>query len=80
MAVLKPFRGLRPPKELVLKVAAPPYDVVNTDEARAYAKGNETSFFHISRPEIDLAPGTDEHAEEVYQRGLTNLHAFISKG
>jgi uncharacterized protein (DUF1015 family) len=80
MAVLKPFRGLRPPPALVLKVAAPPYDVVSTEEARAYAKGNETSFFHISRPEIDLPPGTDEHAEPVYQRGLTNLHAFITKG
>ncbi len=80
MALLKPFKGLRPPRELAQKLAAPPYDVVSTDEARAYAKGNETSFFHISRPEIDLAPDVDEHSEAVYQRGLVNLHAFISKG
>lgn len=80
MAFLKPFRGLRPPKELVQKVAAPPYDVVNAEEARAYARGNEQSFFHISRPEIDLSPETDEHADAVYAKGLENLNRFIEKG
>jgi uncharacterized protein (DUF1015 family) len=80
MAVLKPFKGLRPPKDLVLKVAAPPYDVVNTEEARAYAKGNEASFFHISRPEIGMPADADEHGEPVYQRGLANLKSFISRG
>lgn len=80
MSILKPFRGLRPPKALVLKVAAPPYDVVNAEEARAYAAGNAHSFFHVSRPEIDLPPGTDEHADEVYALGKTNLQAFLAQG
>jgi uncharacterized protein (DUF1015 family) len=80
MSVLKPFAGVRPPKDLVLKVAAPPYDVVNTEEARAYAQGNPVSFFHVSRPEIDFPPGTDEHSEPVYQKGLENLRRFMSDG
>ena len=58
MSIVRPFAGLRPPKEKVLKVACPPYDVVNSKEAGAYAKGNALSFFHVSRPEIDL-PGVD---------------------
>src|SRR5688572_8688408 len=80
MATLKPFRGFRPPKEIVLEVAAPPYDVVNADEARAYAKGNAKSFFHVSRPEIDLPASTDEHADEVYEQGVKNFRAFIERG
>lgn len=76
MADLKPFRGLRPPPELARKVACPPYDVVSTDEARAYARDNPQSFFHISRPEIDLPLGADEHSDAVYERGRTNLDAF----
>ena len=79
MAVLKPFRGLRPPSEMVRQIAAPPYDVVSTVEARAYAQGNEASFFHISRPEIEL-PGVDDHDDEVYLRGVVNLRAFIARG
>jgi uncharacterized protein (DUF1015 family) len=79
MAVLKPFKGLRPPKDKVLQVAAPPYDVVNAEEARAYAKGNPFSFFHVSRPEIDL-PGVDEHTDAVYARGRENLKAFVAQG
>jgi uncharacterized protein (DUF1015 family) len=54
--------------------------VVNTEEARAYAKGNPLSFFHVSRPEIDLAPGTDSHAPEVYDLGLKNLQRFLKEG
>lgn len=80
MAVLKPFRGVRPPKELVLKVAAPPYDVVSAAEARTYAQGNAHSFFHVSRPEIDLPEHVDEHADEVYRKGAENLRAFIERG
>ncbi len=80
MALLKPFRGYRPPAELAPRVAAPPYDVVSTEEARAYAKGNDESFFHVSRPEIDFPPGIDEHSEDVYQRGLSNFRAFIARG
>ncbi len=80
MSVLKPFRGLRPPKELVLKVAAPPYDVVNREEAKRYAEGNPQSFFRVSRPEIDLPASVDEHADEVYGLALANLRAFVEAG
>ena len=79
MADLKAFRGLRPPPKVARKVACPPYDVVTTQEARAYAEGNPRCFFHISRPEIGLPPGTDEHSEEVYQLGKRNLDAFRSQ-
>lgn len=80
MSVLKPFRGLRPPREWVRQIAAPPYDVVNREEARAYAAGNERSFFHVSRPEIEFGPEVDEHDEPVYARGRENLAAFQERG
>lgn len=80
MAELRPFRGVRPPKELAQKLVAPPYDVVNAEEARAYAKGNADSFFRISRPEIDLSPMTDEHADVVYAKGRENLEEFKRTG
>jgi uncharacterized protein (DUF1015 family) len=79
MSIVRPFAGLRPPKEKVLKVACPPYDVVNSKEARAYAEGNPISYFHVSRPEIDL-PGVDEHANEVYEMGVKNLKRFKTEG
>jgi len=80
MATLLPFRALRPPAGRALAVAAPPYDVINTDEARALARGNPDSFLHVSRPEIDLAPGTDEHAEEVYTQGARALADLRRRG
>lgn len=80
MSALRPFRGWRPPSELAQQVAAPPYDVVSTEEARALSRGNEQSFLHVSRPEIDLPPGTDEHAGEVYRKGTENLRRFIEHG
>jgi uncharacterized protein (DUF1015 family) len=80
LAELRPFRGLRPPKELAQQLVAPPYDVVNAEEARAYAKGNPRSFFRVSRPEIDLPPGTDEHADQVYAKGRENLALFQREG
>ena len=80
MVLLKPFRGLRPPPELVARVAAPPYDVVSASEARALAHGNPHSFFHISRPEIDLPIETDEHAPEVYAQGAKALDGFRAQG
>ncbi|HJV65130.1 MAG TPA: DUF1015 family protein [Geomonas sp.] len=80
MAFIKPFRGVRPQKELAEKVAALPYDVMNTEEAMEMAAGNEFSFLHISRPEIDLPPGTDVHSDEVYDKGRENLAAMLSKG
>lgn len=79
MALLKPFRGLRPPRSLVGKVACPPYDVVNSAEARAYAAGNPDSFFQISRPEVALAQGVDEHSDAVYARGAHSLEDFLRR-
>jgi uncharacterized protein (DUF1015 family) len=80
MAVIKPFRALRPPKELAEKVAALPYDVMNVAEACAMAAGNPNSFLHISRPEIDLPADIDPHDEPVYLRGRLNLGEFIRRG
>ena len=80
MADLRPFRGIRPPKELVQQIVAPPYDVVTAEEARAYAQGNPRSFFGISRPEVNLPLGTDEHADAVYLQGRKTLEAFIAEG
>ncbi|MBS1151233.1 MAG: hypothetical protein H6Q89_2931 [Myxococcaceae bacterium] len=80
MALLKPFRGLRPPKTKVLHVAAPPYDVVNSAEARSYAQGNPDSFFQVSRPEVGLPEGTDEHSDAVYARGAQSLKDFLTRG
>lgn len=80
MAIVRPFRALRPAPDNAARVAAPPYDVVNTREARALAAGNPDSFLHISRPEIDLPEGTDEHAEEVYLQGARALAEFEARG
>jgi uncharacterized protein (DUF1015 family) len=80
MATLTPFRALRPPPARALRVAAPPYDVVSTEEARALAAGNPDSFLHVSRPEIDLPPGTDEHADEVHAQGARALADFQARG
>ena len=80
MALLRPFRGLRPTSALVKQVATLPYDVVNAKEARALAKGNARSFFRISRPEVDFPSDVDEHDDVVYRQGKTNLDAFIAQG
>jgi uncharacterized protein (DUF1015 family) len=80
MAFIKPFKGVRPIKELAEKVAALPYDVMNTAEAIQMAAGNEVSFLHISRPEIDLPKETDIHSEAVYARGHENLQSFLARG
>jgi len=76
LATLHPFRALRPSRERAVRVAAPPYDVVNTREARDLARGNPDSYLHVSRPEIDLPDGTDEHADAVYAQGARNLADF----
>jgi uncharacterized protein (DUF1015 family) len=73
MATLHPFRALRPRASDALAIAAVPYDVVNTDEARALADGNPLSFLRVSRAEIELPPGTDPHSEAVYQRAAENF-------
>jgi len=80
MAVLKPFKGLRPPVELASKVASRPYDVLNSEEAREEAKGNPYTLLHIIKPEIDFPVGTDEHTEPVYQKAAENLDIWRNNG
>ena len=80
MATIRPFRGLRPRKELAEKVASPPYDVLSSNEAREMAKNNPYSFLHINKPEIDLPPETNIYDESVYLKGKENLDRFIKEG
>lgn len=80
MATISPFRALRPPPALAAQVASPPYDVVSTKEARELAHGNADSFLHVSRPEIDLPEGIDEHADAVYAKGRDNLAELVRRG
>ena len=77
MAIIKPFKGVRPPKSLVEKVQSRPYDVLNSDEARAEAGDNEMSLYHIIRPEIDFPVGTDEHEPQVYAKAAENFAKFF---
>jgi len=76
MASIRPFQALRPVADMAARVSSVPYDVVNTEEARAQAEGNPLSFLHVTRPEIDLPPGTDSHADEVYARAKRNFEAL----
>ncbi|MDD2899538.1 MAG: DUF1015 family protein [Desulfuromonadaceae bacterium] len=80
MAIIKPFRALRPPKDLAREVSALPYDVMNVEEACSMAAGNPNSFLHISRPEIDLPREIDPHDDSVYLQGKLNLAEFIRRG
>ncbi|MDR0612709.1 MAG: DUF1015 family protein [Dysgonamonadaceae bacterium] len=80
MATIKPFKGIRPPKEYVTEVASRPYDVLSSAEARAEAKGNEKSLYRIIKPEIDFPEGKDEHAPEVYDKAVENFRRFKEKG
>ena len=80
MAVIKPFKGVRPPKSMVEEVASRPYDVLNSEEAREEAKGNEKSLYHIIKPEIDFPVGTDEHDSAVYEKAVENFKMFQEKG
>lgn len=80
MATIRPFVGYRPPKDLVAKVAAPPYDVINSEEARRMAEGNPISFLHINKPEIDLDPSVDLYSDEVYATARRNLARFMAEG
>lgn len=77
---IKPFRGIRPPKELVELVSSRPYDVLNSEEARREAAGNEKSLYHIIKPEINFEPGTDEHDERVYSAAVEQFKLFREKG
>ena len=80
MAKVKPFRGIRPPKELVEKVESRPYDVLNSEEARAEAGDNEMSLYHIIKPEIDFPEGTSEYDPRVYEKAAENFQKFQDKG
>ncbi|GAE85528.1 hypothetical protein JCM10512_3972 [Bacteroides reticulotermitis JCM 10512] len=80
MAIIKPFKGIRPPQELVEQVASRPYDVLNSQEAREEAAGNEKSLYRIIKPEIDFPVGTDEHDERVYAKAAENFRMFQDKG
>jgi len=80
MAKIKPFKGVRPPQALVEKVASRPYDVLNSEEARAEADGNEMSLYHIIKPEIDFPVGTDEHTTPVYEKAVENFTKFQKEG
>nr|MDE6197864.1 DUF1015 domain-containing protein [Muribaculaceae bacterium] len=80
MAKVKPFRGIRPPRQLVTQVASRPYDVLNSEEARSEAEGNPMSLYHIIKPEIDFEPGTDEHDPRVYRKAVENFNAFRERG
>jgi uncharacterized protein (DUF1015 family) len=80
MARIEPFRGVRPRKDFAHLVAAPPYDVLTSEEARELAAGNPYSFLHIGKPEIDLPPGTDIYSDAVYAKGKENFERFLREG
>ena len=79
MARIEPFRGLRPSRDLAEKIAAPPYDVLSSEEARELAAGNPYSFLHVGKPEIDLPAGTDLYDDAVYEKGKENFSRFIQE-
>ena len=77
---IKPFKGIRPPKELVEKVNSRPYDVLSSEEARKEAEGNPMSLYHIIKPEINFNDGTDEHDAKVYPKAAEQFRLFREKG
>lgn len=77
MSILKPFKGIRPKPELAEKVAARPYDVLNSEEAKIEAKGNELSFLHVNKPEIDLPESVDIHSAQVYEKAKSNFEKLF---
>ena len=80
MAIIKPFKGIRPPKELVERIESRPYDVLDSEEARAEAGDNEMSLYHIIKPEIDFEPGTSEYDPRVYEQAARNFQRFQDNG
>jgi uncharacterized protein (DUF1015 family) len=80
MAIIKPFTALRPKPELAAQICELPYDVMSTEEARDLAAGNPLSFLHVSKPEIDLSPGTDLYSAAVYAQGQANFRRLVSTG
>ena len=80
MAIVKPFKGIRPPKQFVEEVESRPYDVLDSEEARAEAGDNEKSLYHIIKPEINFAPGTSEYDPKVYEEAARQFQKFPDKG
>ena len=80
MSLIRPLKGLRPTPEHAADVVAPPYDVLNTEEARERVKGRPYSFLHISKPEIDLPEGTNPYDPSVYAKGAENLNRLVEQG
>jgi len=80
MVIVRPFAGMRPRNDLAGKVAAPPYDILDSNEAREMAKGNNLSFLHVNKPEIDLPPDTNPYSEAVYRKGAENFKRLVSEG
>jgi uncharacterized protein (DUF1015 family) len=78
--IVRPFRGLRPRADLADRIASPPYDVLNSEEARELAGDNPDSFLHVIKPEIDLDPSIDVHDDQVYAQGAANLNAMVEDG
>ena len=79
MAIIKPFKALRPHNQFAAQVASKPYDVLNSEEARKEADDNRLSFLHITKSEIDLPTGSEIHSEEVYTKAKENLQSFFDK-
>ncbi|HTD65893.1 MAG TPA: DUF1015 domain-containing protein, partial [Candidatus Limnocylindria bacterium] len=79
MATIRPFPALRPQPQLASQICELPYDVMSSDEARQFAAGNPLSFLHVSKPEIDLPPGTDLYSPQVYAKGRENLQKLIAE-
>ena len=79
MAIIKPFKALRPQAQFAKQVASKPYDVLSSAEAKKEAQGNPNSFLHITKSEIDLPEITDVHSEQVYEKAKDNLQAFIKR-
>ncbi len=80
MSTIRPFRGLRPRPELAVKIAAPPYDVLSSDEARERVKDNPISFLRVNKPEVDFPPDTPIYSKEVYEQGKKNFETLVSSG
>lgn len=80
MAILKPFKGIRPTKDKVLKVASKPYDVLDEKEARKECEGNPLSFYHVIKPEIDFADDFDHYSPEIYKKGISNFNQMVKDG
>src|ERR1041385_333136 len=80
MATIRSFPALRPQSQLASQICELPYDVMSSDEARQIASGNPMSFLHVSKPEIDLPPGTDLYSPQVYAKGKENFQKLISQG